>query len=170
MTLMILRNALLILSFCMLANNGVLFAEQIPQADRVVVKKAQKKLILFRNGVALKEYSIALGPRPQGRKQQEGDERTPEGSYVLDFKNPDSDYHKSIHISYPNQQDLQRAAALGVNPGGSIMIHGTPNEAELPESLIQSFNWTDGCIAVTNREMDEIWLAVREGTPIDILP
>ena len=145
-------------------------ASAIPLADRVVVNKSQKKLMLLKDGIKFREYAIALGPRPRGHKLQEGDERTPEGSYILDFKNPNSDFHKSIRISYPNLQDRQRAQAAGVNPGGMIMIHGTPNDAELPPSLIQFFNWTDGCIAVSNEDMDEIWLAVRTGTPIDIYP
>jgi murein L,D-transpeptidase YafK len=139
-------------------------------ADRVVVAKAEKTLYLLKDGVRFKAFPIALGPKPRGHKLKEGDERTPEGSYILDFKNEESDFYKSIHISYPNQQDVQRAAASGVDPGGFIMIHGIPNQATLPVALIQTFNWTDGCIAVTNPHMDEIWLAVEPGTPIDILP
>lgn len=139
-------------------------------ADRVLVAKAEKKLYLIRDGIRFLEFPIALSPKPKGHKHEQGDERTPEGSYVLDFKNKDSDFYKSIRISYPNQQDVQRAELSGVDPGGSIMIHGTPNESPLPASLIQQFNWTDGCIAVTNRAMDEIWAAVETGTPIEILP
>jgi murein L,D-transpeptidase YafK len=140
------------------------------QADRVVVSKSVKKLYLLKDGVRFKEFPIALGPKPRGHKRKEGDERTPEGHYILDFKNEDSDFYKSIHISYPNQQDIQRAAESGVDPGGFIMIHGIPNKTTLPVSLIQTFNWTDGCIAVTNPHMDEIWSAVEPGTPIEILP
>jgi len=139
-------------------------------ADRVVVVKSEKKLYLVKNGIRVQNFPIALSPRPRGHKQYEGDERTPEGSYILDFKNEDSDFYKSIHISYPNQQDIDRAAASGVAPGGLIMIHGIPNDTTLPASLIQTYNWTDGCIAVTNSAMDEIWQAVEVGTPIDIFP
>jgi murein L,D-transpeptidase YafK len=135
-----------------------------------VVKKADKKLFLVKNGVPIQEYTIALGPKPKGHKREEGDERTPEGSYILDFKNADSDFYKSIHISYPNQRDKQLAAINGVDPGGSIMIHGLPNTSTIDPALAQRYNWTDGCIAVTNNEMDEIWHAVEAGTPIDILP
>ena len=116
------------------------------------------------------EFPIALSPKPKGHKREQGDERTPEGRYILDFKNHDSDFYKSIRISYPNQQDLNRAELNGVDPGGAIMIHGMPNESSLPASLIQQFNWTDGCIAVTNGAMDEIWAAVETGTPIEIQP
>ncbi|MEH6556254.1 MAG: L,D-transpeptidase family protein [Oceanicoccus sp.] len=139
-------------------------------ADRVLVAKAEKKLYLLKDGVPFLEFPIALSPTPKGHKREQGDERTPEGSYILDFKNKDSDFYKSIRISYPNQQDLQHAELSGVDPGGAIMIHGTPNESALPPSLIQQFNWTDGCIAVTNRAMDEIWAAVETGTPIEIRP
>ncbi len=146
------------------------FSEMTFHADHVVVSKAKKRLVLYRDGIAIREYRVALGPRPRGHKQREGDERTPEGRYLLDYKIPDSDFYKAIHISYPNEHDRQRAALLGVDPGGSIMIHGIPEHSEFPESLVQSYNWTNGCIAVTNREMEEIWAAVKEGTPIDILP
>lgn len=139
-------------------------------ADRVLVTKSNKKLYLIKDGIPYKEFSVALGPRPRGHKVEEGDEKTPEGSYILDFKNDESDFYKSIHISYPNEQDILYAATIGVRPGGSIMIHGLPNESTLPAELIQVFNWTNGCIAVTNQDMDQIWLAVRPGTPIDILP
>jgi murein L,D-transpeptidase YafK len=118
----------------------------------------------------IKEFHVVFGENPKGHKQQEGDERTPEGHYILDFKNPDSRFYKSIHISYPNEQDKARARAAGVNPGGLIMIHGQKNNLGLFANVVQNFNWPDGCIAVTNSEMDEIWNAVDEGTPIEILP
>ena len=139
-------------------------------ADRVVVAKSEKKLYLLKDGVRFQEFRIALSPKPRGHKLEEGDERTPEGSYILDFKNDASDFYKSIHISYPNERDLRQAALSGVDPGGFIMIHGIPNESTLAPEFIQQFNWTDGCIAVTNHEMDQIWQAVTLGTPIDILP
>lgn len=163
MVKILLTSLLLVLSIPALAANTLV-------ADRVLVAKADKKLYLIKDGVSFLEFPIALSPKPRGHKHQQGDERTPEGSYTLDLKNEDSDFYKSIRISYPNQQDIQRAKFNGVDPGGEIMIHGTPNNATLPTSLIQRFNWTDGCIAVTNGAMDEIWAAVEAGTPIDILP
>lgn len=145
-------------------------AQQALLADQVLVSKSDKKLYLIRDGVPFQAFSIALGPKPRGHKLAEGDERTPEGHYILDYKNDDSEFYKSIRISYPNRQDIHRAAVMGVKPGGDIMIHGTPNESALTPELIQIFNWTDGCIAVTNPEMDIIWQAVEPGTPIEILP
>ena len=139
-------------------------------ADLVVVKKSVAKLYLKKGDAVLKEYKVAFGANPKGHKQQEGDERTPEGRYTLDYKKKDSAFYKAIHISYPNAEDKKRAEALGVNPGGQIMIHGLPNGAGWLAETIQWFNWTNGCIAVTNQEMDEIWQSVRVGTPIEILP
>ena len=139
-------------------------------ADSVLVDKSERKLYLLRDGIKYREYSIALGPRPRGHKLHAGDERTPEGRYILDFKTEKSDFYKAIHISYPNEQDTKRALAIGAAPGGSIMIHGMPNNTTLPPELIQMFNWTDGCIAVTDQDMDEIWSAIKPGTPIDIRP
>ena len=139
-------------------------------ADSVLVDKSERKLYLLRDGIKYREYSIALGPRPRGHKLHAGDERTPEGRYILDFKTEKSDYYKAIHISYPNEQDIKRALDIGAPPGGSIMIHGMPNNTTLRPELIQKFNWTDGCIAVTNADMDEIWSAIKPGTPIDIRP
>ena len=139
-------------------------------ADSVLVDKSEKKLYLLREGIKYREYSIALGPRPRGHKLHAGDERTPEGRYILDFKTEKSDFYKAIHISYPNEQDIKRASDIGASPGGSIMIHGMPNNTTLPPELVQMFNWTDGCIAVTDQDMDEIWSAIKPGTPIDIRP
>ena len=139
-------------------------------ADSVLVDKSERKLYLLREGIKYREYSIALGPRPRGHKLHAGDERTPEGRYILDFKTEKSDFYKAIHISYPNEHDIKRASDIGAAPGGSIMIHGTPNNTTLPPELVQMFNWTDGCIAVTDQDMDEIWSAIKPGTPIDIRP
>ena len=139
-------------------------------ADSVLVDKSERKLYLLREGIKYREDSIALGPRPRGHKLHAGDERTPEGRYILDFKTEKSDFYKAIHISYPNEQDIKRASDIGAAPGGSIMIHGMPNNTTLPPELVQMFNWTDGCIAVTDQDMDEIWSAIKPGTPIDIRP
>ena len=141
------------------------------KAEIVVVVKSESKLMLRKDGKVIKEYRVALGGNPKGHKRQQGDGRTPEGLYVLDYKNPDSEFYKSIHISYPNAQDRKTARKAGVNPGGAIMIHGQKNGADrLSAEIIQLFNWTDGCIAVTNSEMDEIWQAVDVNTPIRIRP
>jgi len=139
-------------------------------ADRVLVKKSQRKLQLLKNGKVLKEYRIALGDNPFGHKIQEGDERTPVGDYVLDWRNPRSNYHKALHVSYPNEQDQRVAQALGVSPGGMIMVHGLPNYVTSPvvRAEYQRRDWTNGCIAVNDHEIDEIWRLVRDGTPIRI--
>ena len=141
-------------------------------ADQVVVKKSERKLMLMQGGKPIREYRVALGDNPYGHKLFQGDERTPEGDYVLDWRNPRSNFYKSIHVSYPNERDQMFARALGDDPGGMIMIHGLPNY--LPaNAALANYNrrdWTDGCIAVDNKEMDEIWQAVRDGTPIRILP
>ena len=139
-------------------------------ADLVVVVKSQSRLYLQKNGTTIASYHAALGGNPRGHKQEEGDERTPEGRYVLDYKKPDSAFHKSIHISYPNQADRIRSRARGVDPGGQIMIHGQKNGFGWLSWITQRFDWTDGCIAVSNRAMDEIWDAVTIGTPIEIKP
>ena len=127
-------------------------------------------MYLIKNDKPFKEYKIVLGANPKGHKIQEGDERTPEGKYVLDYKKSDSAFYKAIHISYPNVQDKKKAQELGVNPGGAIMIHGQKNGLSWLGFISQSFDWTDGCIAVTNDEMDEIWDSVKIGTPILIEP
>ena len=115
-------------------------------------------------------YAVALGARPAGHKLQQGDERTPEGVYSIDARNSDSAYHLSLRISYPNEEDRRRADARGVDPGGQIMIHGMGNAVARMGPLHPHFNWTDGCVAVTDEEMDEIWKLVDIGTPIEIKP
>ncbi len=146
------------------------FSFAVEKADTVLVIKSESKIYLKRNGVVVKEFRIALGENPKGHKQQQGDERTPEGKYILDLKNKYSAYYKSIRISYPNVIDKERANQLGVHPGGWIMIHGQKNGFGHLAHITQRINWTDGCIAVTNEEMDMIWQAVDVGTPIEIKP
>ena len=138
--------------------------------DKVVALKAERKMQLIKNGEVVRIYKIALGDNPVGHKQQEGDERTPEGNYVLDWRNAQSHYYKSIHISYPNAEDKKRAKALGVSPGGSIMIHGLPNGMGYIGEAHARQDWTDGCIAITNEQMDELWASAKDGTPIEIKP
>ena len=142
----------------------------LPKADLVIVIKSKRKLYLIRKGKVIREYRVVLGPHPKGSKRRQGDGRTPEGRYILDYKNAHSKFYKSIHISYPNKADRERARKAHVNPGGSIMIHGQKNGWGWASFIVQHFNWTNGCIAVTNREMDEIWEAVKVGTPIEIRP
>jgi murein L,D-transpeptidase YafK len=142
----------------------------LPLADRVVVKKGERKLYLLNHGSVLRSYKIALGARPEGHKQFEGDYRTPEGRYRLTRRNPNSDYFLSIQINYPNDQDLARAKRLGVSPGGSIMIHGQPNTPRKSRDYYANVDWTEGCIAVSNSDMVEIWLMTPPDTPIEIQP
>ncbi len=147
------------------------FAAQAGQkADAVLVEKSEARLSLVKKGRVIKEFNVVFGSNPEGPKQQMGDGRTPEGRYILDYKKADSDFYKAIHISYPNIKDLKRARALGVNPGNHIMIHGQPNDSDPGSAVSRKLNWTDGCIAVTNSAMDEIWEAVDAGTPIVIVP
>jgi murein L,D-transpeptidase YafK len=136
-------------------------------ADKVVVLKGERKLLLIKGNEVLKTYAVSLGGNPVGLKIREGDRKTPEGNYVLDRHNAHSQYHKSIHISYPNAEDVARARKLGVPTGGDLFIHGLPNDFVGPS---QQGDWTDGCIAVTNAEIDEIWRLVADGTPIEIRP
>lgn len=137
--------------------------------DFVKVEKSERKMYLFEGKTIIKEYQVALGPVPYGHKVQEGDEKTPEGIYTLDYKKEDSSFYRAMHIDYPNEEDKATAESLGVSPGGQIMIHGQPNDIERPVSLVQQFNWTDGCIALTNIEMDEFMELVKEGTKIQII-
>lgn len=142
------------------------------QVDRVVVRKRARMLLLMKDDSPIRVYNIALGDDPIGHKRYEGDERTPEGEYVLDWRNPNSRFYKSIHISYPNEADRAYAEARGESPGGMIMIHGWPSEPSprFPLERLTRSDWTDGCIAVTNGAMDEIWELVADGTPIEIHP
>lgn len=140
------------------------------KADVVIVEKSKSRLLLLREGEIIKEYHVAFGANPIGHKQKEGDERTPEGKYVLDYKKSDSSFYKAIHVSYPNEEDIKRASLTGVSPGGQIMIHGQKNRFGWLSSITQLFNWTNGCIAIKNSEMDEIWNFIDIGTPIEIRP
>ena len=137
--------------------------------DKVFVDKSERRLQLLSGDKVIKSYHIALGGNPIGHKQQEGDQRTPMGSYTLDYKNEKSQYYRSIHVSYPNAVDKARAKKRGVSPGGAIMIHGQKNGFGALAILNQQRDWTAGCMAVTNDEMDEIMAAVKVGTPIEIV-
>jgi murein L,D-transpeptidase YafK len=141
-----------------------------PVVDQVIVYKQQRKLALLAHGKEVRRYRIALGGEPVGPKRRQGDHRTPEGSYVLDSRNAQSHYYKAFHISYPNPQDTAAAKQMGVKPGGDIMLHGLPKEYAWVGKAHVLHDWTDGCIAVTDEEIDEIWQLVRVGTPIEIRP
>lgn len=143
---------------------------EFPEAELVIVEKGARKLHLLRNGEAFRTFDVALGIAPVGDKLQEGDARTPEGRYILDLRNPNSDFFLSIHISYPNDQDRRQAREQGVDPGGQIMIHGQPNVPTYSDGYYESSDWTNGCIAVSNSDMIDIWLMTPDGTPIEIRP
>jgi len=149
---------------------GSLHAGKFPIADRVIVDKSDRKLHLLKDGESFRIFDIALGMRPIGDKQQEGDFRTPEGLYLLDTRNPNSEFFLSIHVSYPNGQDIREARSQGLNPGGAIMIHGQPNSPTRSEAYYRTQNWTNGCIAVSNSDMIDIWLMTDSDTPIEIRP
>lgn len=140
------------------------------KADAVLVIKSEKRLYLMLKGVPFASFPVTFGANPTGHKQEQGDERTPEGHYLLDYKNPNSKFYKSIHISYPNAKDRASARGRGVDPGGDIMIHGQKNGWEWASPLVQFFSWTDGCVALSNRDMDRVWTAISPGTPIEIRP
>ena len=155
-----------LLSWC-----GSSFAEHSAfEVDRVIVYKHERKLVLLSQGKELKSYKVALGGTPVGPKARQGDHRTPEGVYVLDSQNARSQYYKAFHISYPNATDKAAARKLGVDPGGAIMLHGLPKQYAWIGKSHALHDWTDGCIAVTNEEMDELWQLIRVGTPIEIRP
>jgi murein L,D-transpeptidase YafK len=138
--------------------------------DNVIVLKSQHKLILLRNTEELRSYPIAIGRNPVGAKSRAGDHKTPEGIYVVDGRNVKSGFHLALHISYPNAEDRQRAAVGGFSPGGDIMIHGIKNRLGWIGRFHRLIDWTDGCVAVTNAEMDQIWDLVPTGTPVEIRP
>ena len=140
------------------------------KADTVVVVKKERTLTLLSEGKVLKSYKVALGGDPVGPKARQGDHKTPEGIYVLDRRNAHSQFYRSIHISYPSARDATQARKLGVSPGGDVYVHGLPNGYGWIGSRHRLKDWTDGCIAVTNEEMDEIWKAVPDGTRIEIKP
>jgi murein L,D-transpeptidase YafK len=141
-----------------------------PKADRIIVNKKARTMELIHAGHVLKAYKIALGSEPIGPKTRQGDHRTPEGEYVIDRRNAQSQFHRSLHISYPNAADRDHARKLGVSPGGDIFIHGLPNGYGFIGAAHRARDWTDGCVAVTNQEIEEIWELVDNGTPVEIRP
>jgi murein L,D-transpeptidase YafK len=174
------------LGVLLLACSGVALADGLPQAqpvmlpqpalntlplvDRIVVHKGERRLLLMRGGNVVRSYHVSLGLSPIGQKERSGDFRTPEGTYRLERRNARSDYFLSIKVSYPNDADLKRARLRHWNTGGSIMIHGLPNFLKHEPEFYQSHDWTDGCIALSNADMTEIWMLTPDEVPIDILP
>jgi len=156
--------------FIALLAPALLHAGNFPVADLVIIEKGDRKLHLLRDGEIFKTFKIALGIVPVGDKEKEGDFKTPEGRYLLDSRNPNSDFFLSIHISYPNAVDRREAARAGVDPGGAIMIHGQPNLPTRSETYYRTQDWTNGCVAVSNSDMIDIWLMTGSNTPIEIRP
>ena len=141
-----------------------------PKVDQIVVEKRDRRLSLWYAGFSVREFRVALGHSPVGHKRGRGDGRTPEGRYSIDGRNPKSRFRRSLHISYPSRADEIEASRAGVSTGGAIMIHGLPASAGWIGKHHAGFDWTQGCIAVTNEEIDEIWELVSDGTPIEIRP
>ena len=168
-----MKNAYLILAviaLAPLATFNAATAGDFPLADRVLVEKGARKLHLIKDGQTFRSFDIALGLTPVGDKEREGDQKTPEGSYLLDLRNPDSDFFLSIHISYPNSLDRREARKNGRDPGGQIMIHGQPNLPSFSAAYYAKEDWTNGCIALSNSDMIDIWLMTPAVVPIEIIP
>jgi len=147
-----------------------IFALRTEPADKVLIKKKERRLTLLSNNEVIKTYKIALGGNPIGPKERQGDNKTPEGTYIIDSRNRDSGYHLSMHISYPNDKDKMRAKELGVSPGGDIMIHGIKNGLSWVGASHAEVDWTKGCVAVADEEMEEIYKLVPNGTIVEIRP
>jgi murein L,D-transpeptidase YafK len=154
---------------CLWVQSGA-FADVLSAADRVVVYKAAHKLYLYQGERLLGEYRVALGLNPHGQKEREHDFRTPEGHYNLARRNTRSDFFLSIQVSYPNKDDERRAQKNGWAPGGAIMIHGLPNAPRHAPAYYSTTDWTDGCIALSNADMVEVWMRTQDNIPIDIFP
>jgi murein L,D-transpeptidase YafK len=147
----------------------IAFDARIP-VDSILVEKSAHRLTLFQRGRVARTYMVALGQQPVGDKVRRGDMRTPEGRFLIEARNPQSKYHRALRISYPDAAHRERARKLGVSPGGDIMIHGLPPRQAWVGAAHRDFDWTEGCIALTNEEIEELWSAVPVGTPIHILP
>lgn len=157
-----------ILFVLLLAYSQVSFAQKTIDLVRVI--KSKHKLLLLSKNRVIREYKIALGKNPQGHKHQEGDGKTPEGIYVLDYKRSDSAFYKAIHISYPSNKDIAFAKLHNINPGKQVMIHGQKNGLGWLEFITQKFDWTNGCIALSDNDMNELWNLIEVDTKIEIFP
>ena len=144
--------------------------DQSARINKIIVEKSKRRLHLYFDDKLIKTYKISLGRHPVGDKEREGDKKTPEGHYVINDKNPNSGYYKNLGISYPNKQDIEQAKKSGKNPGGQIKIHGIKNGFGWIGRLHLLIDWTAGCIALTNNEIDELYEAIHIGTPIEIKP
>lgn len=153
---------------CLLASMVLWTPAALASVDMVKVVKSQNRMLLLRGEQVVRTFHVALGTNPKGHKRREGDARTPEGTYTLDWVKEDSAFYRAMRISYPNATDIANAKQRGVKPGGQIMIHGQRNGFEWAASVRQTRNWTEGCIALTNDEMDEFLALVEVGTPIQI--
>jgi murein L,D-transpeptidase YafK len=162
--------AIIFATMCALACQSESAGKPIGKADKIVVHKQKRELHLMNGGKTLKIYKVALGGSPVGRKEVEGDQKTPEGVYKITAHNPRSQFYKSLRVSYPNESDRKRAAALKKSPGSDIMIHGLGDNFGFLGKAHRLSDWTLGCIAVTNEEIDEIYASVIDGTQIEILP
>lgn len=161
----------MMIPFFLFANTALLSKSQKVKADLVTVIKSERKMYLSCKGKILKKYDISLGSSPVGHKQVQGDKKTPEGYYKLDYLKENSSFYKALRISYPNRKDYQNARKMGKSPGGAIMIHGQPNNKKIERSFFKKRkDWTAGCIALDNNEMDEVLRLVSVGTPIRIKP
>ncbi len=156
--------------YACLCLSAPLSAADFDIADRVLIKKGERKLLLLKGDRVLRTMDVALGFVPNGDKLEEGDFRTPEGRYRLTKRNAASDYFLSIQISYPNDEDERIARTRGVDPGGQIMIHGQPNVPNFSDDYYEWNDWTEGCIALSNADMVDVWLMTFGSTPIDIRP
>lgn len=145
-------------------------APNAPQADKILIEKSERRMTLYRRGKPWKMYQIALGRGGLEPKMQEGDQRTPEGHYYIENRNPRSIYHLSLRLNYPSPEDELRAMKAGVRPGSDIMIHGLPNGKGHVGRKHLKKDWTEGCVAVTNQEIEQIWHIVADGTPVEIRP
>ena len=154
----------------LLAFPALAAASNFPVADEVIIDKSDRELHLLKDGEIFRTFKIALGIQPEGDKKMEGDFRTPEGRYFLDLRNPNSEYFLSIRVSYPDATDRREAEQEGLDPGGQIMIHGQPNVPTRSETYYRTQDWTNGCIAVSNSDMIDIWLMTGDYTPIEIRP
>lgn len=151
-------------------NKSTAMATAKPRIDKVLIEKSKRKLYLMSGNTVIKTYAVSLGKNPKGHKLQEGDKRTPEGFYWIDWRKQSSKFNLAIHLSYPNARDIASAKKRGVKPGGMIMIHGTPIDDEYPEWYFKGLNWTDGCIAMMNWDIKELWGLVKDGTLVEIRP
>jgi len=145
-------------------------AQTPPKVDRIVIEKSQRTMSLLNGNKVVKTYKVALGGNPKGAKDRQGDHKTPEGVYFVDAKKTNSQFYKALHLSYPNARDRERAKRLGVNPGGDVEIHGLGPKWGWIGARHRATDWTDGCIAVTNEEIDEIYPLIKISTPIEIRP